>query len=128
MSDSRSYSAKLLDQIVDHLESKSASASNRATAAVNTAVVINKAAAGAGISNVIGAVYWSYNAAPTGGKLTIEDGSGTIVFEVDITSAGPGQLNFEPQQKGTANTALIITLAAAGAAVTGKLNITHWTE
>lgn len=67
-------------------------------------------------------VSYSYNAAPTAGKLTISFG-GTTEFELDITAAGPEVLHFGPQglSAGNRNEAVVITLAAAGAAVTGKV-------
>lgn len=71
-------------------------------------------------------VAWSYSAAPTGGKLTIKDGV-TAVFEVDITAAGPGSIPLPPV-RGTANTALVVELAAGGVAVTGKLNVAAFPE
>lgn len=97
--------------------------------AVNTAAVVNYGAAGAGVSHVITGVAWSYNAAPTGGRITIEDGAGVIVFRQDITAAGPGSILFPMPKRGAANTAMIVTLTAAGAAVTGKVSVLgHWTE
>lgn len=79
--------------------------------------------------HVISGVAWSYSAAPTGGRLTIEDGAGVVVLDLDITTAGPDSVQFVPPKRGTMNTALIVTLAAPGGAVVGKLNILgHWLE
>jgi hypothetical protein len=94
--------------------------------AANTAAVITLAAQ-AGLSNVIGEVYWSYDDTPTGGELTIEDGAGTTVFQQHITNGGPGFFQFLYPKRGTANTAMIVTLAAGGAGISGTLNITAWT-
>ena len=47
---------------------------------------------------------------------------------MDITAAGAGYVPFTPPKKGTANTALTITLAAGGAGVSGKVNATQWVE
>jgi hypothetical protein len=103
--------------------------SDNNTPATNTNAVITYAAAGAGQVNVISGVAWSYSAAPTGGRLKIEDGSGNIVFDIDITAAGPGFIPFRPPKKGTANTALILTLYAGGSGVQGKVNaLGAWTE
>jgi len=96
--------------------------------AVNTAAVVTLAAAGAGVSHVLGLAAWSYDAAPTAGSLTIEDGAGTTIFKVDITAAGAGYFPFVPGMKGTANTAMIATLAAAGAGVDGIVSLHTWTE
>lgn len=96
--------------------------------AANTAAVVTYAAAGAGISHVIAGVAWSYNAAPTGGNLKIEDVSGTTILTLDITAAGPGFIPFPVPLKGDANAALIVTLAAGGASATGKVSVLgHWT-
>jgi hypothetical protein len=68
-------------------------------------------------------VAWSYSGDPTGGNLKIEDGSGTTVFSVDVTSKGPGFFLFPEPLRGAANTALIVTLAAGGSGVSGKVNV-----
>lgn len=96
-------------------------------AATNAAAAITLADPGSGVSNVIGAVYWSYNNTPTAGKLTIAD-NGTTVFEVDITAAGPGFFEFPEPLKFTVHTATVITLAAGGSGVTGKITARRWTE
>lgn len=97
--------------------------------AANTAATVSYSAAGGGISHVIGGVAWSYNAVPTSGNLKIEDGVGTTVFTADITNSGPGVIPFAPPLKGAANTAMVVTLAAGGASVTGKVNVLgKWTE
>lgn len=107
-------------------KAQSAPAANTGTAGANTAVTITKAAAGAGISNVISEVIWSYNAAPAG-SILITDG-GTTVIQFDITAAGPGFVQFDPPLRMAANSALVVTLGAGGASVVGKLNIEQWTE
>lgn len=97
------------------------------TPAANTAAVVTLTAAGAGVSNVIRGIAWGYSEAPTGGSLKIEDGAGTTVFSVPITAAGPG---FIPVfGKGSANTALVVTLAAGGGTCVGSVNVLEaWTE
>lgn len=94
--------------------------------AADTAAEVEIAAAGAGVCNVIRGVAWSYSAEPTAGNLKIENGA-TTVFSMDIATAGAG---FVPVfGKGSANTALTVTLAAGGADVSGKLNVLEtWTE
>jgi len=86
----------------------------------NTNAVINYSADAYG-KHVLAGLAWSYNASPTSGNLKVEDGSGNTIFSVDITSAGPGQFTFPDNLQGTANTAMIITLNAAGSGVSGKL-------
>lgn len=106
-----------------------AQVANMATADVNapasnTAAVVTYAAGGTGVQHIISGLAWSYSGAPTGGNLKIEDGSGKVVFSIDITSAGAGFIPFPTLMKqGSANTALIITLAAGGSGVTGKLSV-----
>lgn len=106
-----------------------AAAGNKHLPASNTAAVVTKTAAGAGLFNACAGVYWSYSGNPTGGKLTLEDVSGTTVLEVDITAGGPGFLPFSPPiRNAAANTALIVTLAAGGSGITGKLAVNAWVE
>jgi hypothetical protein len=94
----------------------------------NTAAQINYAAV-ADRRHALSGVAWSYSGAPTGGQLTIEDGSGSVVFRVDISAAGPGVIYFTPPKHGGQNTALIVTLAAGGAGVSGKVAVlAHWKE
>lgn len=96
--------------------------------AANTAAVITYAA-DATARHALAQVIVSYSAAPTGGNLKIEDGSGTTVFTVDLTATvlEPVVINFDPPLLGSYNTAMIITLAAGGAAVSGKVNARHFT-
>ena len=97
-----------------------------ATAAANTAVVVT----------VNGVVFQtlrlmslsgSYNAAPTGGVLTVVV-NGVTLIQADITAAGlftiplpDGGLVCQSGQN------IVITLSAAGAAVTGRLNVSTQT-
>lgn len=90
--------------------------------AVNTAAVVTLAAGGGGVRHFITGVAWSYDAAPTAGSLTITDG-GATVFKVDITNAGPGFFDWCPPMRCTANSAVVATLAAAGAAVSGIVSL-----
>jgi hypothetical protein len=90
-------------------------------ASANADAVITYSAAGAGISNAITGVAWSYNGVPTTGRLTVADGS-NVIFDIDITTAGPGVFTFPFIKKGTANTAMTIKLFAGGSNVVGKVN------
>lgn len=89
----------------------------------NAAAIVTYAAGTAGTNHVITGIAWSYTAAPTGGNLKVEDGSGNTVFSVDITAAGPGFIPFDPAKRGTAGSAMIITLAAGGAGISGKVSV-----
>lgn len=121
--------AQRLTSLIAQVGPRAAAAANVHVPSSNTAAVITYAAAGAGISHVISGIAWSYSGAPTAGNLKVEDGSGTTVFSVDITAAGPGFIPFSTPLKGTANTAMIITLAAGGSGVSGKVNaLGKWTE
>ncbi len=93
----------------------------------NTAAIVVLAAPGAGVSNVVGMVSWSYDATPTAGSLVIECGASTV-FKVDTPTAGPGFFPFDPGLKCTANTAMTATLAAGGGSVNGIVNVHAWME
>lgn len=106
-----------------------ASSSDVHAPASNTAAVVTYSAGGTGHRHVITGVAWSYSADPTAGNLKIEDGSGTTVFSIDITSGGAGFFPFPLPKRGTANTAMIITLSAGGPGVSGKISVlNHWVE
>ncbi len=93
----------------------------------DTAAVLTYAASTVGQRHVIDGVQWSYNATPTGGSIIITN-AGTTVFSVSVTAAGPGFFPFDPPLTGSENSALVITLAAGGSNVTGKINAAHRAE
>jgi hypothetical protein len=93
----------------------------------NTAAVLTYSAV-SDRRHVLDSVQWSYSGSPTSGNLKVEDGAGTTVYSVDVTAAGPGFFNFEPALAGRANTAMIVTLAAGGSGVSGKVNAGHRLE
>ena len=96
------------------------------TATADTAVVITYAAVPQ--CHVITGVAWSYDAAPAGGHLTITDG-GVTIFQVAISAAGPGFFMFPKPKMGTANSAMVLTLADGGGQIVGCLNVlNHWVE
>lgn len=96
----------------------------RATAASNTAVTITVTAVPS-VCHEIEMLGWSYDAGGTlsTGRLSVQSPSGTYLFDVDVTAAGVG---FVPLAgsclKGALGQDVIITLAAGGSGVTGKLN------
>ena len=92
--------------------------------AVNTAAQIIYQSI-AGVPQVIAGVAWGYDGDPTGGSLTIDDGTDTL-FYVPITKGGPGYFQFNPPMRsGVAG--FRITLAAGGAGITGSLSVLgHW--
>ncbi len=69
----------------------------------------------------ITSISWSYDGSPTGGNLTVAVG-GVTKFQVDITAAGPGFFGLGLGIGGEKNQAVVFTLAAGGAGVSGKLN------
>ena len=93
-----------------------------ATAAVNTAVAVTITGV-AGQTIKITGLAVSYNAAPTGGLLTVVVNAVTILA-LDISAAGP---TAPPLPAGgiicQAGQSAVITLAAAGAAVAGRVNV-----
>lgn len=95
--------------------------------AANTAAVVTYAALDAAKAHVIDQIFWSYSAAPTGGTLKVEDVAGTVVFGPHhITAAGPDSLTFDPPLRSAiGGTAMIVTLAAGGAGITGVLTCRH---
>jgi hypothetical protein len=74
------------------------------------------------------ALHWSYSATPTGGRLQITSGTQPS-YDVDITAGGPGYLAFPPSFRGQAGQTVVVTLAAGGASVVGKVNVPNdWIE
>lgn len=103
------------------------STSNYATAAANTAVTITYAASGAQVNrpHAIRGLVWSYSGGTPVGSLTITEG-GTTVFSIDITSEGPGFINWPLGAGTSSNIELAVTLAAGGSDIVGKLNVLNY--
>lgn len=101
------------------------SASDRSTggAANQAATVAISGVAGVGV--YCSGVVWSYSGAPTGGRLTIQSGSDTLL-DIDIAVSGPDSVMF-PQPLLLGNSAAVtFTLAAGGGGVTGKVGAILW--
>jgi hypothetical protein len=77
----------------------------------------------AGTLHHLRSVTWSYSDTPSGGRLTIESPDGETQLDIDITAGGPGQIVMEPMK----GSEIVVTLAGAGGAVVGKLNIAKQT-
>ena len=90
----------------------------------NTAAVITIAAV-ANRKHWLHNIQWSYSADPTGGRLTVTSG-GVTKFDVDIITGGPGGFGLEIV--GGVNEEVVITLAAGGGVIVGKLNAQYSTE
>lgn len=100
-------------------------AANLHAPAANTAAIITLAAV-ADKRHHIAQIIYSYSGAPAGGRLSITDG-GVTVFDQDITSGGSlGPLQFSNPLRFAVNSAVVITLAAGGGTVVGKLNVHHY--
>ncbi len=89
----------------------------------NTSAIIAYSSA-VGVTRIIGGVAWSY--AGTGtltGVLEIADESNNVVFNVDITSLGPGFIPFNPPITTGIGHGITVTLGAGGSAILGKVNV-----
>lgn len=96
-----------------------------ATAAVNTAVVVTIAAV-AGQAVRLTSLAVSYNAAPTAGSVTVVVNAVTIL-QLDISAAGPSAVPLPPGGlECQAGQSCVITLAAAGAAVAGRVSVSSY--
>ena len=71
---------------------------------------------------MLGGLAWSYDGDPTGGNLSITNG-GTTAFSIDITAGGAGIIIFQSPLRATDSVEVVVTLAAGGAGVTGKVNV-----
>jgi hypothetical protein len=98
-----------------------ATSSNTGTA-TNGAVTLTFAADDKGRAWKLSGLSWSLSADPGSPvALTVADGA-TTIWQADVTAGGPGFIPLHPPIRGTANTAMTVTLAAAGASIVGKLN------
>ena len=94
----------------------------------SNAINIITYAAQANVSHAIEKVVFSYNAAPTGGQLYIED-EATTIFSVDITAAGPGPIDFDDDPiVGSIGNQVRVIMAAGGSNVISSLNVWHSTR
>lgn len=96
--------------------------------AANTAAVVTYAAT-TGKRHVLALVVVTYSGTmATTGNVKIEDVSGTKIFSADCPTIGTFVFPFAvPKKSAAANTAMIVTAAAAGASCAGKVSCTHWT-
>lgn len=95
----------------------------------NAAAVVTYALV-AGKSHYIEEVVAGFSAAPgAGATLKVEDGSGTIIWQVPLPAAILNPLRLPVRKRGTVGTAMIVTLSAGGAGVVGFVNvIDHTTD
>ena len=66
---------------------------------------------------------WSYSATPTSGLITVQDSAGTpaTYFDLHVTEGGPDGWVFSPPLGLPSGLNAVVTLAAPGGAVVGKL-------
>lgn len=108
-----------------NIDSVPFAAANFHAPAANTAAVVTKAAV-AGKKHVITGLIVSYTGSGTlaGGNVIIEDVSGTTVFSLNFEAKGTFVIPFPtPMRTAAVNTAMIVTLAAGSANVSGVVNL-----
>lgn len=104
------------------------SASNMATSTGGAAATVTLAAPGSGKRWAITGIFWSYDSAPTGGKITLTI-AGSVIIEFNVTAAGPGFIPFERPMDCTDNGAVSLVAAGGGGSVIGKCGfLGAWTE
>ena len=97
-------------------------ANNVHAPAANTIATLTLVATAGRYREIKEGVIVGYDATPTGGLLTMQDGvAGDIVLAVPITSAGPAPIKFPFAS--TVGNALVVTLTAGGAGVKGYLTL-----
>jgi len=92
---------------------------NTATAASNTAVVVTLAAVDS--EQFLDDLEPSYDGTPTGGQFSVTY-NGNLVHRSLISNAGPGPKNNSWRIPNA--TVVVLTLAAGGSGVTGRINYT----
>lgn len=93
----------------------------------NTAAIVTIAAV-SGKRHYLTGIHCSFDAAPAATTLKVENGAGTTVWEVDITSVGPMEFLFLSPMEMTVNTALVVTLGAGGSSVGGNVAVSAYTD
>jgi hypothetical protein len=101
-----------------------ATTADTSTSAAAGATSITYAAV-AGLQHAVHSIVASYAGGTASGSIKIEDGAGTTVFFADIPAAGIYTIPFSAPLVGSKGAALVVTLAAAGSGVVGKLNVQH---
>jgi hypothetical protein len=88
------------------------------------AAVVTLAAAGVGLCHEIKGIHCGFLTAPAAGVVvTVQDGSGQVRYQQPLTAGGALTLDINCTVRGTANTALIVTLPAGGAGRIGYMNV-----
>ena len=80
----------------------------------------------AGLKVIVSQIIWSYNSAPTGGSITITDG--TITLSWDVTAAGFDQCTFVPPLAFTESADVTVTAGDPGGAIVSKLIVNAYVQ
>ena len=80
----------------------------------------------AGRKIVVEQVIWSYSAAPTGGAITIADGTTTLSW--DVTAAGFNECTFSPPLAFASGATVTVTLADPGGTIVSKLIVNAYVQ
>lgn len=91
-----------------------------ATGTSGASATVTITAPGAGLYILVERIEASYSAAPTGGRITVNDGTNNI-FDLDITAAGPSA--FVPERLIGPNLGVTVVLAGGGGSVVSKVNV-----
>ena len=95
-----------------------ATSSSNAAATITYAVIT-------GMQHTVHSLIVSYAGGTALGSIKIEDGAGTTVFFADIPAAGLYVIPLSAPLAGSKGAAMVVTLAAGGSGVVGKLNVQH---
>lgn len=74
---------------------------------------------------ILNCLWFSYSADPTNGGITITI-DGVTFLDHHITKSGPGPLPLNRMNDGKTGSEVVITLAAGGGAVVGKLTVQYF--
>ncbi|MBX7106628.1 MAG: hypothetical protein K1X57_21315 [Gemmataceae bacterium] len=78
----------------------------------STAPVTSTITPGTGKSACVGSLSWSYDSDPTGGSITLTDGTTTLAWY--IKTGGPGFLVFNPPIRFAVGSPVVGTIAQSG--------------
>jgi hypothetical protein len=91
-----------------------------------TAPVTSVINPGAGKAACVGQVSWSYSADPTGGSITLSDGTTTLAWYV--AKAGPGFIVFNPPVRFAVGATVTGTVADGGNGVNRSIHVVGWAD
>jgi hypothetical protein len=92
--------------------------------AANAAAVVTLTPVDANELFVVDHIAFSYSGTPTAGRLTVEIG-GVVICKLDITTGGPGPIDWQRGLCGKPGETIVITLAAGGSGIAGLLNVSY---